>query len=256
MRRSGRPPPPRLLRAGAAMSASEEARTSPSPSAVELNLRRLCAVTPLFTFVRFRCGFRGAISYGKLRRRELRAPSAMTFGQAATQWLLGARARVIRTRSGDVYKPSTIRSYELALRGSKRSGDGLLREFSQIKLSELTVEDVQTYADRLLAAGASPSTTPFSASSVSERALRAWKVADLQAICLHDCRHTFASLMIAAGVNAKALSTFMGHANISITLDRYGHLMPGAEGEAAGLMDAYLQAAHAAPTPSVAVTVG
>jgi hypothetical protein len=31
--------------------------------------------------------------------------------------------------------------------------------------------------------------------------------------------------MIAAGVNAKALSMFMGHANISITLDLYGHLM-------------------------------
>jgi len=26
--------------------------------------------------------------------------------------------------------------------------------------------------------------------------------------------------MIAAGVNAKALSTYMGHANIGITLDR------------------------------------
>ena len=61
-------------------------------------------------------------------------------------------------------------------------------------------------------------------------------------VSLHDCRHTFASLMIAAGVNAKALSTFMGHANTSITLDRYGHLLPGAEDEAAGLMDAYLQA--------------
>ena len=46
--------------------------------------------------------------------------------------------------------------------------------------------------------------------------------------------------MIAAGVNAKALSTYMGHANISITLDRYGHLMPGNESEAAGLLDAYL----------------
>ena len=33
----------------------------------------------------------------------------------------------------------------------------------------------------------------------------------------------------------------MGHANISITLDRYGHLMPGNEGEAAGLLDAYLR---------------
>jgi integrase len=39
--------------------------------------------------------------------------------------------------------------------------------------------------------------------------------------------------MIAAGVNAKALQTFMGHANISITLDRYGHLMPGSEDQAA-----------------------
>jgi hypothetical protein len=46
--------------------------------------------------------------------------------------------------------------------------------------------------------------------------------------------------MIAAGVNAKALSTFMGPANISITLDRYGHLMPGSEDEAAGMLDAYL----------------
>jgi hypothetical protein len=50
--------------------------------------------------------------------------------------------------------------------------------------------------------------------------------------------------MIAAGVNAKALSTYMGHANISITLDRYGHLMPGNEDEAAGLLDAYLERAN------------
>jgi integrase len=48
--------------------------------------------------------------------------------------------------------------------------------------------------------------------------------------------------MIAAGVNAKALSTYMGHAKIAITLDRYGHLMPGNEGEAAGLLDAHLNA--------------
>jgi integrase len=50
------------------------------------------------------------------------------------------------------------------------------------------------------------------------------------------------SLMIAAGVNAKALRTFMGHATVAITLDRYGHLMPGSEDEGAGLLDAYLEA--------------
>ncbi len=49
--------------------------------------------------------------------------------------------------------------------------------------------------------------------------------------------------MIAAGVHAKALSTYMGHANIKITLDTYGHLMPGNEEEAAGLLDAYLERA-------------
>lgn len=65
-------------------------------------------------------------------------------------------------------------------------------------------------------------------------------LAELRRITLHECRHTFASYMIAAGVNAKALSTFMGHASIAITLDRYGHLFPRAESEAAGLLDAYL----------------
>ena len=33
----------------------------------------------------------------------------------------------------------------------------------------------------------------------------------------------------------------MGHAKIGITLDRYGHLMPGS-GEAASLLDSYLDA--------------
>jgi integrase len=83
---------------------------------------------------------------------------------------------------------------------------------------------------------------PFHAQSVQSRADAAWRAAGLERLTLHECRHTFASLMIAAGVNAKALSTFMGHANISITLDRYGHLMPGSEAEAAELLDAYLAA--------------
>ena len=60
------------------------------------------------------------------------------------------------------------------------------------------------------------------------------------AIGLHECRHTFASLMIAAGVNAKSLSAYLGHASITTTFDLYGHLMPGNEAEAAELVDSYL----------------
>jgi len=57
-----------------------------------------------------------------------------------------------------------------------------------------------------------------------------------------ECRHTYASMMIAAGVNAKALSAYMGHASITVTLDRYGHLLPGNEREAAARLDEYLGA--------------
>ena len=42
----------------------------------------------------------------------------------------------------------------------------------------------------------------------------------------HDLRHTSVALAIAEGAHPKAIQTRMGHATISITLDRYGHLFP------------------------------
>lgn len=85
---------------------------------------------------------------------------------------------------------------------------------------------------------------PFNSEPVNTRAYKTWRKAGLDRITLHECRHTFASLMIAAGVNAKALSTYMGHSSVTITFDRYGHLMPGNEQEAAGLLDDFLRRAQ------------
>jgi hypothetical protein len=93
---------------------------------------------------------------------------------------------------------------------------------------------------------------------VNERARAAWKRANekaeeeerderLQSSGLHECRHTFASLMIAAGVNVKAISTYMGHASVKITLDRYGHLMPDSETDTAARLNDYLVRASCAP---------
>jgi Phage integrase family len=89
-----------------------------------------------------------------------------------------------------------------------------------------------------------PSDEVFAATSITDRADRAWKEAELNRITLHEARHTYASLMIAAGVNAKALSEFMGHSSIQVTLDKDGHLMPGAESEAASRLDALLEGAE------------
>jgi integrase len=76
----------------------------------------------------------------------------------------------------------------------------------------------------------------------------AMRKAKLEPLAIHDARHTYASLMIAAGVNAKALSEFMGHGSIAITFDAYGHLMPGSHDEAAGLLDAFLARAAGSDT--------
>ncbi len=82
--------------------------------------------------------------------------------------------------------------------------------------------------------------TPFTPSNIRRSANTAWKQVDLEPIGLHECRHTFASILIAAGVNARAITAYMGHASIQITFDLYGHLMPGNEREAVTLIDAFL----------------
>jgi integrase len=45
-------------------------------------------------------------------------------------------------------------------------------------------------------------------------------------IRFHDLRHTHASGLIAAGSSIKAVSRRLGHADVSITLRVYAHLMP------------------------------
>jgi integrase len=72
---------------------------------------------------------------------------------------------------------------------------------------------------------------------------KAWTAAKLERITPHECRHTFASYAIASGLNAKAVTVLLGHSSIQITFDRYGHLFPGHEDEAAARLDDYLAAA-------------
>lgn len=69
---------------------------------------------------------------------------------------------------------------------------------------------------------------------------RACKHAKLNHIGLHEARHTFASYLIAAGANPKAISEVMGHTGIAITLDRYGHLLPGSIDEMTARLDTFL----------------
>jgi integrase len=164
--------------------------------------------------------------YGGLRRGELQALRAEDVDLANG---------VIRVEFGWEYREGQIPLKSDAGR-RKVPISAVLRDFLDARIAACGYGG----SDHLF--GLVTGRRPFDPSKLTKRADRAWKAAGLKRITLHECRHTFASLMIAAGVNAKALQSFMGHANISITLDRYGHLMPGSEAEAASLLDAYLGA--------------
>lgn len=57
--------------------------------------------------------------------------------------------------------------------------------------------------------------------------------AGLPRIRLHDVRHTWATLALLAGVPMKVVQERLGHASITITMDRYSHLLEGLDRDAA-----------------------
>jgi integrase len=84
--------------------------------------------------------------------------------------------------------------------------------------------------------------SPFAPKALQRRADDAWEAAGLERLTLHDCRHTFASIAIAVGVNIGTVSAALGHASVTITWDRYHHLMPGTMEQAGELIQSYIEA--------------
>lgn len=62
----------------------------------------------------------------------------------------------------------------------------------------------------------------------------------------HDMRHTCASLSLAEGVHHTIVQERLGHADIAMTLTRYGHVTPSTRRPAADTLDAAMEAARTA----------
>ena len=78
---------------------------------------------------------------------------------------------------------------------------------------------------------------------IARRVEARWEAAGLSRITLHECRHTYASLLMAAGYTIKELMEFMGHADLQM-VNRYVKLLPQpGEDDAADRLNAYLRRA-------------
>ena len=64
--------------------------------------------------------------------------------------------------------------------------------------------------------------------------------AGIRSVRLYDLRHTAATLGIAAGVSVKVIADQLGHASISFTLERYSHVLPSIQDEAAAKVEKLL----------------
>jgi integrase len=62
--------------------------------------------------------------------------------------------------------------------------------------------------------------------------------AGIRKIRLHDLRHTFGSLLIQNGASIVYVKEQMGHSSIQVTVDIYGHLIPGANVSFVDTLDA------------------
>jgi len=60
--------------------------------------------------------------------------------------------------------------------------------------------------------------------------------AGVKKIRFHDLRHTCATLLLAKGVNPKIVQERLGHSDISMTLNRYSHVTPTMQDQAARLL--------------------
>ena len=63
--------------------------------------------------------------------------------------------------------------------------------------------------------------------------------AELRRIRLHDLRQTYASLLIQQGESLAYVQEQLGHSSIQVTVDTYGHLIPGANRAAVDRLDAH-----------------
>lgn len=134
--------------------------------------------------------------------------------------------------------------------GSLRIGSTKTGRSRVIDLSEETVRVLRNFrkqhpSDELVIPSAAG--THLSPRNVNRALYMLINMIGVPVIRLHDLRHTHATILLAAGVPVKVVSERLGHASVSITLNIYAHVLPGAQKQAADIFSLALKGATANP---------
>ena len=147
-------------------------------------------------------------------------------------------------------------SRTIQVSGSAWSFDDTKRKRSRrvVKLQSFVLAALKTLRERLAAGGegnccpendlifVTETGMPLRQRVVKREFRRLLARAGIRSVRLYDLRHTAATLGIAAGVSVKVISDQLGHASISFTLERYSHVLPSIQDEAAAKVEKLLVA--------------
>jgi integrase len=79
---------------------------------------------------------------------------------------------------------------------------------------------------------------------LATRFKRLIKQVGLPDLRFHDLRHTSVTLLLGQAVHPKIVQEGLGHADIAMTLNRYNHVTPDMQRQAADTLDAVFQEAR------------
>ncbi len=165
-----------------------------------------------------------------LRWRDSDLDAGVLHVRQAAQWLPGQGwsfrpPKTQRSRRPVALAPATVQ---------------ILREHRRRQLEErLTLGTAYRDHDLVFA---SPLGTPMDPSNLRRAWARIVEATGLPHLRFHDLRHTHATLMLLGGVHPKVVAERLGHADVSITLNTYSHVLPHLQSQAASGLERMLAA--------------
>ena len=106
-----------------------------------------------------------------------------------------------------------------------------------IEIPGFLVEEIRDYTNRIYDLRGDDRLFPMIAEALQHKLRNQIEKAGVRKIRVHDFRHSHVAFLINQGVQPLLIKSRLGHKDIKVTLNTYGHLYPNEQRKVADLLD-------------------
>ena len=106
-----------------------------------------------------------------------------------------------------------------------------------VDVPQFLMDEVKNYIDRLYDYPKDARLFPMGAKALQNKHLRQVEKAGVKRIRIHDFRHSHVAYLIHEGVEPLLIKNRVGHKDIKVTLNTYGHLYPNEQKKLAEMLN-------------------